>query len=180
MSKVSTFVLCAAFVAVSGCASNVAIDYDPDYDFTTFRTYRWYEPELQRGDALAANPLARNRVVEAVDRALAEKGFRLVDGQESDFLVFVHAASRDRVQVHEGGGFYYWRGPFMFGSRPVYVDDYEEQTLFVDVIDPDTRELIWRGSQVRAVQNYNDPIKAQAVMDKIVWKILKDFPPMWD
>lgn len=166
-----------AFAMISGCASNVVTDYDPAYDFTAYRTYRWHQETPQPGDALAANPLARRRVVEAVDRALAEKGFRLVEDGPSDFLVFVHGMVRDRVQVHDTGGLYFY-GPFAFGTHRPYVSDYDEETVFVDVIDSKSRQLAWRGSFAHALQNYKDPNKAQEVTDRIVRQILADFPPI--
>ena len=179
MKTVLKSAILVAAVMVAGCTSSVGIDFDPEYDFSGYRTYRWYEVEPHPGDTLAANPLARRRVFKAVDRALAEKGFRLVDGQESDFLVFAHGMVRDRIHVHDTGGFYLFPGPFAFGGY-TDVTRYEETTLFVDVIDPTTRQLIWRGSRTDVVKSYKDPEKAQAATDKAVRRILKDFPPGWD
>ncbi len=178
MNKVLGRTVVVLCLMVSGCVSNVTTDYDPAYDFTSYSTYQWHHEDPQPGDALAANPLARRRVVQAVDKALAEKGFRLVEEGPSDFLVFVHGMVRNQMQVDQTGGFFYFGGPFAFGAHRPYVSDYDEETVFVDIIDSKTHQLIWRGSLTRALENYKDPNKAQAVTDKIVQQILKDFPPI--
>lgn len=67
-------------LSVAGCGSPVRVDYGTDTDLSSFRTYRWFDGEIHRLDALASNPLAKKRVVRATDAVLQEKGFVAKDG----------------------------------------------------------------------------------------------------
>ncbi|MCP4692472.1 MAG: DUF4136 domain-containing protein, partial [Desulfobacterales bacterium] len=43
---------------VVGCGSvTVRTDFDPDADFSGWRTYAWHQGKIIEGDALAKNPL---------------------------------------------------------------------------------------------------------------------------
>jgi len=165
-------------LSVAGCGSPVRVDFDTDADFSSFQTYRWFESEIHHLDALASNPLAKKRVVKAVDAVLQEKGFVVTEGSDCDFTVFVHGTVQQRVQMHETGGLYGHYGRYGMGVSHIDLSTYDEGVLFVDVIDGPTQALVWRGSLSREVKYYKDPSKAEAAMAKNVRKILADFPPL--
>ena len=70
------------------CSSiTIKSDYDPEYDFATFQTYRWASAkEVNPNDALDQDQLIYKRVQNAVDKELKAKGLQLV---ESDDYVFM-------------------------------------------------------------------------------------------
>ena len=55
------------------------------------------------------------------------------------------------------------------------VSEYTQGSVIVDVIDPKTMELIWRGQGVATVSD--DPATYNKELDKSVSKILNSFPP---
>ena len=63
-----------------------------------------------------------------------------------------------------------WRG---LGTRWVRVP-YAEGTLVIDLRDPSTRSLVWRGI---ASEEKRDPIKLEGKLDDMVKKPLKKYPP---
>jgi hypothetical protein len=54
---------------------------------------------------------------------------------------------------------------------------YEEGSLILDFVDPQTKQLIWRGSAKAEVDDVKTPEKREALIDEAVQKILKNFPP---
>ena len=94
----------------SGCSTvTVKSDYDPEYNFGEFTTYRWAtEEEFNPQDVLAQNPLVRKREIDAVEKALAGKRIKKVEANETaDLVVVVHAGSKERMNVTNTGGGYY-------------------------------------------------------------------------
>ena len=77
------------------------------------------------------------------------------------------------------GGRYGVRNPYFYRhDRPeAYVFEYDVGTLIVDVVKPDKRSLIWRGS---ATDEVNFPASKKAQDKKVrqaVQEIFKVFPP---
>lgn len=55
--------------------------------------------------------------------------------------------------------------------------EYEEGTLILDVVDPKSKELMWRGSAQDEVNFKSTPEKAQAQINEAVNGMLEHFPP---
>ncbi len=161
----------------SGCSA-VIIDYDPEHNFRPYKTYRWSNKEVHPGDALAADPLTKKRIVKAVDAVLQEKGFVLTESQACDFRVFVHGTVSERIQIHDTGGMIYPHGGLGWSGRVTHVTTYDEGTVFIDIVDTTTSELVWRGWLSRAVRRYKNPKKAEAAADRMVREIMEAFPPV--
>ncbi len=170
-------VLCILVLVLASCSSlSVKTDYDRDVDFQNYESYAWSDREVPE-DALAQNPLVKRRVQEAVDKTLRAKGYSLVEEEEADFVVVVHAGVKERIRVQDWGryGWYDpWWGPY--GGR-VEVSHYEEGTLVIDVVDAEQEELVWRGMGTGIVKRRVNPEKMQQEINEDVEKILSDFPP---
>ena len=167
-----------AILSMAGCRAPVRVDFDTDTDFSSFRTYCWFDGEIHHLDTLASDPLAKKRVVRAVDIVLQEKGFVATQGPARDFTVFVHGTVQQRVRMHDTGGFYGSYGRYGMGVSYVDLSTYDEGVLFIDVIDGATQALVWRGSLSREVTYHKDPNKAEAAIEKTVRSILEQFPPL--
>lgn len=63
-----------------------------------------------------------------------------------------------------------WRG---WGTRAVRVP-YTEGTLVIDLRDPSTRSLVWRGI---ASEEKSDPGKIEGKLGHMVGKALEKYPP---
>lgn len=166
-----------------GCSSmSVRTDFDHDYDFSFYQTYRWaIVKELNPNDALQRNPLVGDRVKASVDRVLQAKGFKLMETGEVDFVVVVHAGVQEKMEVTDWGTSYYgggWYNPW-WGSYGGHTDVsyYKEGTLVIDVVNAKKMKLTWRGLGTATVKDYKDSKKMEADIDKAVNKILASFPP---
>ncbi len=191
--RLAGFALALASIAVLSLAcANVRVrtDYDTAIDFAPLQTYAWLDPPLreasrdeggQGGDPFTQNTLVDKRVRDEVNAWLSSHGYRAAgEGGEPDFLVRYELVSREverdsPVFVTGGfGGFGYGHGGV--GSSIGYSGSttYQEGTLILDVIDPATQQIAWRGwgtSQARDLQPSPERLR------KTVAAILARFPP---
>lgn len=144
----------------NGCASmTVTSDYDTSADFSGLKTYQWKGLSPASVDPKADNAILASRVENAVDLALSPKGFQKVTSGTPDFWVRYGAAIETRMDVQSfdygpygprGGRYGNWDR-----SRNTTTFYYDQGTLFLDIVDPKTNNLIWLG-------------KASAVIDQAV------------
>jgi hypothetical protein len=185
MRYLHIFTAAVLAVIMMSCSSVKFVhDFDPEYDFSKFKTYRWASAkELNPNDELQKNPLIYKRVVAAVDKALAEKGLKLVEGDEFDVVVLAHAGMKEKMQINQTGGGYYggyrgwydpWWGPYGGTTQVSY---YKEATLVVDIISWENKELAWRGMATGTVKENQSAEKQQQRLDKIAMQMFADFPP---
>lgn len=130
-------------VLLTGCATmNVDSYTEQNFDPQRYRTYAWAPiEELRTGDArLDNNEFFDTTVKEDVERALASKGFVKAAGGKPDLMVHYHASVTQEIDVREIDRAYAYCENF--DCRP-YV--YDAGTLFIDLVDPATNRLVWRG-----------------------------------
>jgi hypothetical protein len=79
----------------------------------------------------------------------------------------------DLNTVPVGYGWGWWG----FAGTETYVDQYEQGTLILDVIDAGSNKLIWRGSAAARVVDDKTPEERTRRVNEAVEKILERFPP---
>lgn len=181
----------ALMILIAGCSTmQISYDYDPKANFTGLKTYDWLkEPQKPTGDPrIDGNTILENRIHEAVDSALEARGFTKVPNNP-DFLVAYHV-SLDRRRSVQTLNSYYGYGPgwgygygaayrpgYWAGAPETYVYEYEEGTLILDIVNPENKELMWRGSAQDEVSFKSTPEKDRAQLNEAVHKMLEKFPP---
>ena len=160
----------ALFVAAAAWAS-ITTDYDHNVNFINFKTYSW-------GKLETGNSIWDERTKSAVDSALAAKGWSQV---ESGGDVLVNAFGKTHPEYtmntfYDGfGGGWRWRGFGGVGEATTTIDTYRVGTLVVDMFDPNTKNLIWRGVATDTLSN--NPEKNTRKLDGEVHKMFEHFPP---
>jgi hypothetical protein len=167
-----------------GCAS-VRTDYDPEVDFSGYQTFAWLDPpvlEEPRPDASLADPFTYNslldkRVRADAEAALVARGYRkAAEGEQPDFHLRYDILTREVVRdypVFVGGGYYGRHG--YYGDVGYYrSSSYEEGTVILDVIDPGSQSIVWRGWAHSST--YDGHISADR-LSRVVNDILARFPP---
>lgn len=165
---------------VLGCGTGIEVrsDYDPGTDFSKLKTFRWLEVKKRAQDDPLTSQLIGRRVRAAAEKALIAKGFQNLDTGEPDFYVAAMAGLKEKMNVTDWGYSYgpYW-GPYPYG-RNIDVSYYNEASLFIDIIDNEKHQLLWRGVGTGVVRgDAPSPAEAQARMDDALSEILYDFPP---
>ena len=173
--------LCGAMFLTACATVSVSTDYDRAVDFSRYHTFRIAGGHLvHEGVSDDANTLVKDRIATALRGALQAKGLQENPGQ-ADLEVGYFGGARSRTEVERmpaygpGPGF----GPFWTGGwwDPTYNDwwarTYNEGTLIIDLVDTQTKRLIWRAYAQTEVQV---PISDQKIADAVN-KAFQNFPP---
>src|ERR1700757_3376208 len=171
--KKSIFPSIAMFVVftVASFAQQVKTNYDHSANFSQYKTYSWAKVQSK-------DPLVVDRIKDAVNAALAAKGWTQVDSDGDVSIVAMEITQNQQTlnTFYDGfGGGWRWRGVGGFGEATTTTDTYQVGTLVVDLFDAKSKNLIWRGSSSDTLSN--NPDKNTKNLDKGVKKMFGHFPP---
>ncbi len=157
-------------MTLTAFAEDVSTDYDHKVDFSRYKTYTWIHPPM------IADALMRQRVEDAINRQLQEKGLRLVTSPErAELGVVVNAATKEKrtLQTLYDGfpGGWAWNG---WGTATTVENTYEVGTLVVDLFDMETKRVVWRGVGTATLSD--KPEKNEKKIDQVAEKMFKHFP----
>ena len=163
-----------------GCATSVDTDYNPNIDFIGFKSYQWQPIDLRQYDDPRLNSnLLHQRIRQAINTALNRKGFILLAKGRPDFYINYHVMIEKLTDVDTVGvglGHHYRHYGLGLGTE-IIVSEYDESTLMIDVIDPDTRKILWRGSLGERVTRSDSVADKNSKVQALVNTILSEFPP---
>jgi hypothetical protein len=169
----------AVVCILAGCSTmQIATDYDVEADFVGLKTYDWLpRPETASADPRINSTLLESRVHNAVDAELAAKGYVKDASGSPDFLVGYHVAVQSQIDVYSMNEFYGYHRGWGWGRSDVHVYEYDQGSLILDVVDPGTKHLLWRGGAEAEVRPSASPEQREERIQKAVRKILERFPP---
>ena len=155
--------LWVAFAATSALAQRVTYNYDRAATFSQYKTYAW-----TRGTELTdAN---HERVVRAIDAALAGKGLARVEATASpDVLVAYHA----NFELDESAGL----GAAGLGRTPWSGTRLLVGTLVVDISDARTGATVWQSLFSCDMRPTATPESRAKNITKATERMFKDYPP---
>ena len=163
----------------ASCASNpvqVHTQAAPNARFAGRSTFRVLDVPAPRGVTLANNdPMLVNSITyrairDEIQRTFEERGYRYSRASaDLDVAYYASAAPKLDIRTYDYG--YTWRG---FPREYTEIDQYEQGTVIVDVVDPMTHELLWRGTGMARVDQNPDAYVKE--IRKAVDGIVKKFP----
>jgi len=158
----------ALLFALSSFAQKIEVEADAGVDFTRFHTFAIRDARLNSKNPALNNDIVRHRLEADIRKSLEAKGLTYVEAGKSDLNVrfTLGATRRVETEAYPAG----WRG---WGTRVVRVP-YTEGTLVIDLRDPSTRMLVWRGI---AREEKSDAAKVEGKLDDMVRKSIDKFPP---
>jgi hypothetical protein len=143
----------------SGVVSSV--EYDHQVDFSRYKTWSWHE-----GGTAAMNPVTDKAIRDAIEKTLAARGLSRVDSGATVFIVY-HASRTTQIEsVTSKPG-----SP----APPSGILYFQKGALVVDLIDPASGKVVWRG-QAAGVLRYG-PKEIAAQVDAAIAELLGGFPP---
>ena len=167
--------LCCLMTSATACSTiSVETRYEPSVDFSRFKTYNWM-PESETSGNLQET-IAAGRVgpliVAAVERELAARGYKKERriGEKPDFFVAYRARADEKVEPKV---ITYSCGESICGQGINY-ERYREGTLVLDIIKPDSNQVVWHGTAVSVI---GDPSGRKQAIEAAVGRLLKKFPP---
>ena len=164
-----------AFVACS--TVKVAFDYDKQADFTKYKTYVISEETMKMTNV---NQLNRDRIIAAVEREMAAKGFTKA-GDNADVILDIRIKGKEiqTATATNTGGYGYGRWGYGGGFSTTYVsyDNYTEGTLFVTIIEKANQKIAWQGTGKKTLDENSSPEKREQNIDYAVKQIFTNYPP---
>jgi len=160
-------------------AQKVSFDFNKTTNFASFKTY------AHKDGTKVGQPLIDDRIVAAIDVAMAAKGFTKA-AASPDVVVVYHVAFDKEKDISTyssgyGGGYgpygYGWGGGWGGGTTSTQVRDILIGTLVVDLIDAKANQVAWRGMGVKEVNTQAKPDKRDKSITNAVNKIFKNYPP---
>ena len=185
ISAATMAIIVAGGLLVACSTVKINNDYDPSIDFGKLKSYAWMEkPNPNEAATIAENTLLTSRIERSVDTVLQQKGLTQVPRSEANFLISQHIGVQQKLQVDTtqfgyGYGFGYgaWGGPIGGYPSQTTVSQYEEGTLMLDFVNPETKALIWRGTGQSRVRRTSSPEEREKLIQTAVDQILSQFPP---
>ncbi len=179
--KILPVFLLSLFI-VSCSSINVSSDYDKSANFAQHKTYGFHKEGVDKAEI---SDLDKKRILRAIDQELANKG--LSKSTNPDLIVNIFTKERTDVNVYNyNAGFgmgWGWGYPGFYGSwgwpgwNNTSVSTTPKGTLFIDVIDAKSKELIWQGVGQGTLSTSDDVEKREKKIQEFVSKILAQYPP---
>ena len=154
------------------------VGYDKNVDLSSFKTFDYR-------DALAASVVDKAPPVhEMIKLLIIEKlqngGMEWVE-EDPDVLVTYHTetdqAMRMNVTLYNYSYSAGWWWSPLWGSG-MDVSSWSQGTLIVDIWNPMTENIVWRGAVVAVVPENPSPAKAQKTIEKALNLMSKEFHKM--
>lgn len=178
---IRSLVWLAALIGLAGCMKPYVLDYQTGRDFSSIQTYQIQKPAVA---ADQPQDLADQRVVDALHQTLPTRGLSVADGAEPDVLLTWHYDEYNEIR---GDGFSWGVGyGWGVGSRsaanvrlqsPQRAESRPRETLVLQMIDPDTKQVIWSAASREPLPLVSDPQARTAEMQELIRRMLEDYPP---
>jgi hypothetical protein len=173
---VGFLVMCASL-----SAQKVAINLDKTFDFTNHRRYAWRQNHIITRQGKQNDALIDQKIVQDVNRTLAEKGF-VEDTANPDFFISYEAGAGGFTGEVEG--FHAGPAPRLNEPQgPVYgipqnvwysVDGH----IIFHLVDAKSDQPIWTATVTKKIRDPHKGMKdMEKQMEQIVSKTFKAFPP---
>jgi hypothetical protein len=176
---------CIVLLMISGCGG-VAVQTETanDANFAGFSSYEWLDvASVDAGGVRANSPEVAAWVKASVDRQLLNKGYVKSTNGQPDFLLSWLGGVEKKVKVESIDHLYssYGYGP-VAASMPLenmkggMEREYKEGTILLDVLDPKTHKMLWRGSGTAKLLQGMKKEDAALYVDRLVKNICKAIP----
>jgi hypothetical protein len=157
----------SAIAVPDAYAQKISTEFDETVDFSRFKTFVVRDGQLNSRSPALNSELTKKRVIAEIEKALTAKGLAKADGRSDLNVFFTLGATRQvETEAYPAG----WRG---LGTR-VTRTPYAQGTLVIDMRDPTTRSLVWRGI---ALEEEPNPAKLSEQLDEMVKKSIAKYPP---
>ena len=172
-TRIATLIAGVALLGTITFAQSINYDFDKSANFAAFKTYAWV-----RG-ASVPDEFNHDRIIGAINAQLAGKGLRMVEAKANpDLLVAYHAAFDRDLQItgfSSGWGGYRFPGSRSGAAR---TDEIITGTLVVDMVDAETRTIVWRGTATKELNINAKPAQREKNINRAAEKLLKNYPPV--
>jgi hypothetical protein len=181
--RLSRFLYCAVrcflltgLLALTAHAQKINVTYDPNLDFSKFKTFAWGE------HGAVSRPMLAAAIAGAIEEELTKRGLQKTDGHP-DLYVQMYGSSDSDVAVSYSDLYSGYSGipPFdqnflMWGAVPGVTTTVvvHKGQLVVDLIDAAHKKIAWRG--VAKEKLSDNRMKLVDQVNTAVEKMFKKYP----
>ena len=162
---------------LSSCSSiKVFSDYDRNIDFSNYETFAYFKPEIDKVDI---SDLDKRRILKALDSEMNLKG--LSKSETPDLLIGFTTKAKEQIYVNTGNNFGWGWGwgfnPWFWGNGGYNsVSTSTEGTLYVNIIDAATKQLIWQGKGRGGINEFMK--NRDERISLFIHEIIENYPPL--
>ncbi len=174
----------ALALAATACASEIDVRTmsAPDAKLTSLHTFRILPTPQRRDGAMGGgsnDPMVNNSIMnlalrKTVEQAFIDRGY-VLEERNPDFAVAFYASATDKLDVTQWnyGYPYYPRW-----GRPLppaeHVTTYKEGSVVIDIVQPTTNDLLWRGHGTAEVSEYPEEMSTR--LRQVAVAVIGKFP----
>ncbi len=190
MQKKYLLILVPFMMSISSCSTmTIDVDYNESISFTGLKNFDWVPgtPVKSNNPKVDSNTLLHDRIRQEIISWLLAHGYTHNKDQKADFLVAYQLIVEDKTKITVindyydypiGWGYYGYGRPYGYGGRSrQHAYEYKEGALIIDIVNPETKKLMWRGSATDEVSASSKPDKKNKQIKEAVDRILSEFPP---
>ncbi len=185
---------------LSSCSTvKVDVDYDDSAEFIHLSRYAWLEDKASiTGNALVdSNTLLHDRIRTGIEQWFDTHGYLKSKSMDADFLVNYRVTKenisrRKALDFSYGYSFYgypyswdygyysyypYYYSPYVGGYYPGSYYSYQRNALVIDIINPESKKLMWRGMAYLDINFSSSQKNKEKYVERTIQTILSRFPP---
>ncbi|CAM4078637.1 MULTISPECIES: DUF4136 domain-containing protein [Flavobacterium] len=170
MKKINLIPVLLLFVLASCSSVRVNADYDKKAEFGKYKTYAYLKSSIDKAEI---SDLDKKRILRSIDEEMSAKGFS--KSENPDMLLSIFTKERERIDVYNNVGFGWGWNPY-WGMNSSSVSRTPEGTLFIDIVDAKTKEMVWQGEGTGYLTKNTH--KKDERTHQFVSKILEQYPPV--
>lgn len=167
------------FVSLGAQGQKIHVNkYDPNADFSKFKTFAWTP------HGAVAHPILAADIVGAIEDQLTQKGLTMV-ASNPDLIIQVYGSIDQESTFYSNDPLYNatggippfdpsFSGPALAGTWGNTTVTVHKGELVVDLIDANAKKLVWRGMAQQNLSTKPEKLLSQ-VQDAIV-KMFKQYP----
>lgn len=177
-------ILCFLIVLyLAGCSAVTVTDEAVgSIDLLQMKKYSWLTPEDGAGQVRAVKPEVEKLIVSSVDKYFAGKGLEHTAKDDADFYITWFGKVDEKVSRTSVAHFY---RPYGYGTlaaqHPGMVEEggpvkiWQEGTLVIDIIDADSKAVVWRGNATDTIRDDMSADEVPAYINRSVKGLLDRF-----
>ncbi len=175
MAYIYTFIIA---LLLSGCSTlKVETDYDPSADLGKIKSFTIIRKHIAGEDTLVTD-----RIAKALREEMLSKGYveRPKDEAQLYFVFHTGVVSKTRIDTdYQHVNMYPYS--YGYGYHTVVMPrtrtyTYQEAKLIVDALLPKENKIVWRGTAIDYLKDYDTPQKKTLYINKVLKALMKNFP----
>ena len=169
--KIRIIIIAGMISLLIGCSPiHVSFEYQKSRDYSVYKNYAWLTENVlvDVEDGLLMLDMPGNGFMTHVDDGLRKKGYK-IDPHNPQFLILVHMGLKENVTVTDKS--------YGKGKIKIEVESHPEGSVFLDVIDAESFDLVWRGTAVKEADNNPTEKSVKKNIKKALDMLVAEFPP---